>query len=82
MNPEQLIAEAGDAIAKWRRHHNTGCWLYIKAGHPKCKKSPYIGAKLGPGLYLTRWRVVNGLTSSQWHSVGTALFNLYIKEKS
>lgn len=81
MNSEQLICQAGTAIAEFIKHYNTSCLLYIKYGNVCCKSIPLYPKICESRLLITQWEAINGLTKNAWDCIGTELLNQYNKEK-
>lgn len=82
MNSEQMKILAGDAIAEWLRHHGTPCTLDIANGLVIARKVTDADRLHRRSLIIPRFALKAGLTSSGWDTVGTALHNLYYKEKA
>lgn len=80
MNIEQLICQAGVAIAKYSKTQNTSCGLFIRNGKVICLPRHQLPQKLSDRLYLTHWQIVNGLKSEWWTLIGKELLKLYNKE--
>lgn len=80
MNSEQLICQAGTAIAVWEKYHNTGCRLYIRDGRVYAKSDENSAKPGDPELYIGICNIKHGLSVPQWNILGSALLNLYNKE--
>lgn len=81
MNPEILISQAAEVLAKWQLEHDSACTLYVSDGQVCCAKQGPLWVKGPPVLNITKWKVIHGLTFSEWHRVGNQLLTLYTKEK-
>ena len=80
MNSMELSCAAGVAIFEWHTHHNVACILSILDGKVICEKPHTTKFQRNNPLYISKFELSRGLTSSRWDSVGTALHNLYCKE--
>ena len=80
MNSMYLKTAAGDAISVWQIQHNVACILSIHNGSVTCEIADTSKFMRNNPLYISRFELKRGLTSSRWNSVGTALHNLYCKE--
>ena len=80
MNSEQIKTDAANAIALFNKTHTTTAYLYWKDGQVVVLDSQHAPLKVPEALKITPWQQDNGLTASQWTSVGNELFNLYTRE--
>lgn len=73
MNHEQLILCAGVAIAKFQRHNDSTCVLFIE-NHTVRSATKKVAPVHPPScLVITPFQQTNGLTSNHWDSIGKAL---------
>jgi len=82
MNSEQIIQRASDSICAWTSEHNAPCLVYVKDGEVRCREGDEDGRYSDRVLYISRIDIVKGLTHNHWLLLGSALLNLYNKEKA
>jgi len=74
MTIEYFICQASVAIAKFRRHNDSTCFLGIVDGDVVAKRQAYFVVRPPDCLILTQSQQQNGLTEAQWTRVGYSLF--------
>lgn len=80
MNSEDMIQKASAALKFFQTRHTGTAYLYYKDGHVVCWDGPHRPHKVPNELTISEFQQKIGLTSNQWHSVGTTLINLRNKE--
>lgn len=80
MTSEDLIMLAEKAILHWTDHHSSPCFLSIQNGTVVAASTKDMTQKCPNCLILTPFSQCFGFSNARWHSIGTALFNLYTKE--
>ena len=81
MNSEALIANAAVVIDYFLSENDCSCCLSINNGVILATPKKQCTCEHEPCLTFTKWDQSYGLTNAQWNMVGTALLNLYNKEK-
>jgi len=80
INSEELIIDAGVAIAHWKQHSDSPCFLAVEDGSVVAENIKVMPKHHPDCLSITKFRQQAGFSSVEWHSIGTALFILYTKE--
>jgi len=81
MNSTTLISQAGYAIDMFKIDCSGTLCLCIKSGFVRAVPAGEASQRTPSCLKLTRFEQIRGLTISRWHTIGSALLNLYTKEK-
>ena len=82
MNSFDLMCQAANALSKFKKTHDATCILYISDGQVETGSIKDVTPSHPRCLIITKFQQHHGFTTTQWSTIGTALFNLYNKEKA
>ncbi len=79
MNPEQLLNEAGDAIANRPCNGNVSCCLGFEKGKVLCLPTHHNHPTFTPIVQLTAKEMNQGMSHKRWSEISTILYHFYKK---
>lgn len=82
MNSTELYILAGQAICEWGKTHGASCVLEQHEGVVVCLPLNKTGHARQDPLVISPFEIQNGMSSSRWNEIGSALHNLFCKEKA